>query len=85
MAFYHPISEGYIMREDEFRSGCRINKVDVTGGTLTGRGGMALYVRYLSKVGIYPILMDFFGRIRKSKKGLPVRHKMLTKIIDITK
>ncbi len=75
------------MRQDEFKSGCRINKVDVTGDTLTGRGGMALYVRYLSETGIYPILSGFSLHkqltcctknaggcypLRRSKKGLPV-------------
>jgi len=60
------------MRRDGFKSGCQINKVDVTGDTLTGRGGMALYVRYLSRVGIYPLLVGFFGYLRKSRKGLAV-------------
>jgi hypothetical protein len=39
---------------------------------LTGRGGLALFSRYLSKVNIYPLLLGFFGNIRKSKKGLQV-------------
>lgn len=48
----------------------RISKVDVTNDTLTGRAGMALFVRYLTTIGILPILGTAFGRVRKSAKGL---------------
>jgi len=50
----------------------RISKVDVTNDTLTGRAGMVLFVRYLTTVGILPILGTAFGRMRKSAKGLAV-------------
>ncbi len=60
------------MRQAGFEGGRRINKIDITEDNLTGRGGMALYARYLSKVSIYPILANYFGHIRKSEKGLAV-------------
>lgn len=44
----------------------------MTEDTLTGRGGVALFVRYLSHVNIYALLVDAFGRIRRSEKGQPV-------------
>ncbi len=44
----------------------------ITGDTLTGRGGMALFVRYLSSINIYAILFKHFSDIRKSMKGNPV-------------
>jgi hypothetical protein len=44
---YHPVSEE-IMEQITFKSKCKIKKVDVTKDTLTGRGGMALFVRYFS-------------------------------------
>ena len=50
----------------------RISKVDITDDTLTGRGGMSLFGRYLISVGILSLLGDSFGRIRKSAKGLAV-------------
>jgi hypothetical protein len=50
----------------------RISKVDVTNDTLTGRAGMALFVRYLTTIGLLPILGTAFGRMRKSAKGLAV-------------
>ena len=60
------------MRQTGFEGEKRINKIDITEDNLTGRGGMALYARYLSKVSIYPILANYFGHIRKSEKGLAV-------------
>ena len=60
------------MKEDKVKSKCKIDRVGVTEDTLTGRGGMALFVRYLSKVNIYALLLDSFGYLRKSKKGQPV-------------
>ena len=68
---YHPVSEE-IMKKITFKSKCKINKVDVTEDTLTGRGGMALFVRYLSQVNIYTLLLDSFGDLRRSQKGQPV-------------
>jgi hypothetical protein len=68
---YHPVSEE-IMEQNLFKSKCKISKVDVTEDTLTGRGGMALFVRYLSKVNIYALLLGSFGNLRRSQKGQPI-------------
>jgi len=68
---YHPVSEE-IMEQIRFKSKCKISKVDVTEDTLTGRGGMALFVRYLSKVNIYALLLGAFGNLRRSQKGQPI-------------
>lgn len=68
---YHPVSEE-IMKQMDFRSKCKISKVEVTTDTLTGRGGVALFVRYLSQVNIYPLLVDAFGSLRRSEKGQPI-------------
>jgi hypothetical protein len=54
------------------KSKCKINKVEATNDTLTSRGGMILFVKYLSNVEIFPLLSGFFGGIRKNKKGIPV-------------
>jgi len=59
------------MKRDEFKSSSRITKIGVTSDTLTGRGGLALFVRYLNNIGIYSILTESFGHIRKSSKGEP--------------
>ena len=60
------------MKKNDFKSKCKISKIGVTSDTLTGRGGMNLFVKYLSSVEIYPLLEDLFGNIRRNKKGLPV-------------
>lgn len=50
----------------------RIQKIGVTQDTLTGRGGLALFVRYLSQTGIYSLLLGCFSHLRKSEKGARV-------------
>jgi hypothetical protein len=60
------------MNKNECKSKCKINKIGVTNDTLTGRGGMALFVKYLSSVEICQLLQSIFGDIRKNNKGLPV-------------
>ena len=50
-----------------------ISKVEITNDTLTGQGGLTPFVRYLSQINIYPILIGSFGHIRKSKKGMEKR------------
>jgi len=60
------------MKQIAFRSKRKINAVDVTKDTLTGRGGLALFVRYLSQVNIYGLLFEAFGHLRRSEKGEPI-------------
>lgn len=39
---------------------------------MTSRGGLALFVRYLCNIDIYPVLERLFGSIRRSAQGQPV-------------
>jgi len=57
------------MKQNKFKSKEKTRKVGITGDTLTGRGGMALFVRYISRINIYAILFEQFSGIRKSVKG----------------
>lgn len=50
----------------------RIASVAVTNDIITGRGGVALFLRYLNTIQLLPILNIAFTRLRKSSKGLPV-------------
>lgn len=50
----------------------RINEVDVTDDIITGRGGLALFVRYLTNINLLPLLTESFGNLKKSAKGLSV-------------
>ena len=60
------------MEQIRFKSKCKIGMVDVTEDTLTGRGGLALFVRYLSQVNIYGLLFEAFSHLRRSEKGRPI-------------
>lgn len=55
-----------------YRGSERISSVGVTEDTITGRGGLAFFVRYLSRSGIYALLEKSFGKVRKSAKGQPI-------------
>jgi hypothetical protein len=60
------------MKQIRFKRKCKISKVDVTEDALTGRGGVALFVRYLSRVNIYALLVEAFYHLRRSEKGQPI-------------
>ncbi len=57
------------MNTNGFKSKCKVNKIGVTDDTLTDRYGMALLVKYLSSIEIYPLLQSIFGSIRRNNKG----------------
>lgn len=50
----------------------KINAIEITTDTLTGRGGLCLFVRYLTQIRILPIFERLFGYIRKSQKGIAI-------------
>jgi hypothetical protein len=49
-----------------------IDRVEATSDTLTSRGGLSIFVRYLRYIAIFPVLERLFGSMRKSSKGQPV-------------
>jgi len=51
----------------------KINRIEPTKEKITGRGGLALFVRYLEAIGIYKRIEDCFGSMRKSAKGLGIK------------
>ena len=57
---------------DKSNTGNTIDKVETTSDTLSGRGGLSLFIRYLSMIQIYLSLERLFGSIRKNAKGQPV-------------
>ena len=50
----------------------KIDAIAITSDRLTGRGGLALFSRYLSSIKIDSHLDRLFGSMRRSGKGLPV-------------
>ena len=64
-----------------------ISRIEITSDTLTGRGGLALFSRYVRNVGILSHLEQLFGDMRKSTKGLPVStllHQLFCFLLDGT-
>ena len=55
----------------------KIDKLEVTSDTLTSRGGLAFFVKYVEAIGILPLLLNRFGEIKKSGKGVSVRNLFL--------
>ncbi len=60
------------MKQKEIKSKKKISRVEVTTDTMTGRGGISLFVKYLSGIKIYEILVEHFMGIRKSRKGVSI-------------
>ena len=54
------------------KNNCRIDNIAITGDQLTGRAGLILFVRYISSLGFFAELENFFGGIRRSRKGLRI-------------
>ena len=50
----------------------RIAKVTTTDDVLTGRGGLALFTRYVTNLDVLSLLNNRFGTLRQSAKGLSV-------------
>lgn len=46
-----------------------IDGVESPSDTLTGRGGLSLFVRYLHNIQIFQQIDTFFGSMRRSRKG----------------
>ena len=56
---------------------CRISKVEITNDTLTSRGGIALFVKYLQAIDIIALLLAKFGCLKKSSKGVTLKNLFL--------
>ena len=50
----------------------RITSVGITKDTLTSRGGLSLFGRYIEGIGIRPTFDRLFGSMRKNGKGQPI-------------
>jgi hypothetical protein len=58
----------------------RICKVENTEDTLTSRGGLAFFVKYVQAIGVVELLLEKFGKLKKSAKGASVRNLFLQAI-----
>jgi hypothetical protein len=55
----------------------KIDQLQVTSDTLTSRGGLAFFVKYVQAIGILGLLLNRFARIKKSVKGVSVANLFL--------
>jgi hypothetical protein len=55
----------------------KIHKLEVTDDTLTSRGGLAFFAKYLEAIGIVGLLLHKFAGIKKSIKGVSVQNLFL--------
>jgi len=51
----------------------KIDMVGVTSDKLTSRAGLTFLVQYLEAIDIYSLLGRYFGGVRQSAKGIPVK------------
>ena len=56
---------------------CHISKVETTTDTLTGRGGVLLFVKYLQAINVISLLLDKFSSLKKSSKGVRLQNLFL--------
>ena len=62
-----------MIRNSSEKSKIKIDKIGITTDNLTSRGGLTFIVKYIESINIYPLLQRYFGSIRKTYKGLPVK------------
>lgn len=55
----------------------RITKLGTTDDTLTSRGGLAFFVKYVESIGMMGLLLEKFSGIRKNAKGVGVKNMLL--------
>ena len=60
------------MQKKVKKSELKINKIGITGDNISGRGGLAFFLRYVEKIGFYSLTEEILGFISISKKGLPL-------------
>ncbi|KMQ52128.1 hypothetical protein CHISP_0809 [Chitinispirillum alkaliphilum] len=51
------------------RKECKISDVEITNDTLSARSGLSLMLRYIDKTGLFTMIKQKFGHLRKSSKG----------------
>lgn len=51
----------------------KIKEIQTTPDCLTSRAGLSFIVRYIENIHINPLLTRYFGSLRLSRKGLPIK------------
>lgn len=64
-----------------------LTEVEVTSDKLSGRGGLALFSRYVRNIGIFEHVERLFGPLRRNGKGLSISelfHQLICFLVDGT-
>ena len=48
----------------------KIDKIEITNDTISGRGGLVLFLKYLEETRFYALISRYLGHIKRSKKGI---------------
>jgi hypothetical protein len=57
-------------RRKSQRKNNKITKIEITNDKISGRGGIAFFLRYVEQIGFYPLAEKILGHIQTSSKGL---------------
>jgi hypothetical protein len=58
------------MKNPNHQNSAKINKIETTNDVISGRGGLALFMRYVEQTQFYNLVQNVLGHIKTSKKGL---------------
>ena len=75
------------MQKSKQKNACKINKIEVTTEKISGRGGLAFFLRYVEKIRFYELTDTILGHIKISSKGMQLYQftkQMLAFFIDGT-
>lgn len=53
-----------------YKNQLQIKKIEITNDKISGRGGLAFFLRYVEQIGFYKLSEKILGNIRISSKGL---------------
>jgi len=75
------------MQKNNQKNQAKINKIEITNDKISGRGGLAFFLRYVEQIGFYELSEKVLGHIQISSKGLLLYQfikQMLAYFIDGT-
>lgn len=61
------------MSKKEDKNQVKISKIDITTDTVSARGGLVFFIKYLENTKFYAQINRYLGFLKKSKKGLTLK------------
>jgi len=58
------------MKNTDHQNSAKINKIETTNDVISGRGGLALFMRYVEQSQFYNLVQNVLGHVKTSQKGL---------------